>query len=214
MAPRLDALRWIGVACLGVCLGISAAPRAEAEQLVRPFTSLDIRYSPGQTDVYFSQVRGRVIFPNISYQQVAVFNNGSEVSVGGGYQFIQQPGFVLAATLNVAQNSLGTNWVEPGLALYWQMNRVTLSASGGYDVYLNSSAAPLIGIDPAEATYQLDDHWSVGVSATSFVVGQPLTLDILPFIRYDTGHGFYEVGLDNLGPEFSQEIYLRWAAYL
>ncbi|MHB8732659.1 MAG: hypothetical protein ACYDAB_12815 [bacterium] len=215
MVARFGAPRFISALCsLCVCLVLLGAARAEAEQIVRPFTSLDLRYSPGETYINFSQVRDKWIFPNISYQQVAIFNNLSEVSVGGGYQFIQQPGFVLAVTLNVAENSLGTQWVEPGLGLYWNMDRLTVSASGGYAVYLNSSASPVLGIDPIEVTYQLDNRWSVGVNATSFVVGQPVTLDILPFVRYDTGHGFYELGVDNLGPRFTQEIQLRWAAFL
>jgi hypothetical protein len=218
MTGRLGASTLIGAVCLGLCLAAGAI-RADAEETVpvRPFTSLDLRYSPGETYVNFSQVRGNVIFPSITYQQVSIFNS-TQISVGAGYQVIQQPGLAVALTLTGAVDNLGNQWIEPGIGIYWNAGRLTVSASGGYSIYLNSaagsSAAPIFGVDPIELSYQLDDHWTVGLSGTSFVAGQPVSFDILPFVRYDTGHGYYELGLDNLGPGFSQEIYLGWAAYL
>lgn len=214
MGRRGNAPRWIGAVCgLLACAAAAAGAAAPCEaDEVQPFSSLDLRYSPGLEYANFAQVRGRIIFPNITYQSVTIFNL-SEVSLGGGYQIIQQPNFILAITAAAAQNSLGTQRIEPGLALYWVMDRLSISASGGCSIFVNSSAAPVIGIDPVEAAYKLDDRWTVGASATSFVVGQPIGLSVLPFVRYDDGHGFLEVRLDNLGPGYSREIEGRWAVF-
>jgi len=202
--------------CTGLVLSLALVvlmPVAGHADQSAPFTSLDLRYSPGFQYVNFSQMRGPIIFPNVTYQWVAIFGNLSSVSFGGGYQFIQTPSLFVTVTANIATNSQGLSWVEPGLALYWIAGRLTVSASGGYDIFLNSSAPPLIGVDPVEFVYQVDDRWSVGLDTTSFVAGQPVAAALLPLVRYSDGHGFYEVSLDNLGPGFSREIQVRWAAF-
>jgi hypothetical protein len=206
-------MRWAGVP-LGLCLGLALAgvPVGEADEPA-PFSSVDLRGSPGIQYANFTQVRGRVIFPNITYQNVTIFKV-AETSIGGGYQVIQRPGFILAVTVTAAQNTQGTQRVAPGLALYWALDRLTVSASGGYSIFINNAnAAPIAGIDPVEAAYALDPRWTVGTRATSFIVGQPVSLAILPFARYNTGHGFLEISLDNLGPGFTNEVQGRWALF-
>jgi hypothetical protein len=193
---------------------IPAAVRADQPAPAPPpFTSLDLRYSPGFQYVNFAQIRGPVIFPNITYQWVGIFGDLSGVSFGGGYQFLRTPSLILAVTANIATNSQGLTWVEPGLALYWVDGRLTVSGSGGVDFFLNSSAQPLFGLDPVEAVYRLDDHWSVGMDTTSFILGQPVATALLPLVRYSNGHGFYELRMDNLGPGYSRELQFRWVAF-